>query len=119
MKPNETMKTSELIKKLVDIIGEKGDCDVIIDYDCRRIIGAHHDEADNEYTYEAWVEIDTAEEENHRKYYLSLCWRKCQHEELNQRLNIRTEESGKRYLIVDGYEIDIDALLELPKEKDS
>lgn len=119
MKVNDTIKASELIKKLVDLIGQYGDADVIIDYDCRRITGVHHDEADLEYDYYGWLEIETTEEENHRKYYRSLCWRKCQHEELNQRLNIRTEEIGKRYLIVDGYEIDIDALLELPKQKDS
>ena len=113
---NKTMKASELIKRLVDLIGQNGDADVIIDYDCRRITGVHHDTADLEYDYYGWMEIETTEEENHRKFYETLGWRKCQHEELNQRLNIRTSECGHRYLIVDGYEIDIDTLLKLPKE---
>ena len=50
------------------------------------------------------------------KFYETLGWRKCRHEELNQRLNIRTSESGHRYLIVDGYEIEIETLLKSPKE---
>ena len=113
---NKTMKASELIKRLVDLIGQTGDADVIIDYDCRRITGVHHDEADSEYNYYGWMEIETTEEENHRKFYSTLGWRKCKHDELNQRLNIRTSQTGHRYLIVDGYEIDIDTLLKLPKE---
>ncbi len=113
---NKTMKASELIKKLVDLISERGDADIIIDYDCRRIKDVHHDTADLEYSYYGWYEIETTEEENHRKYYKSLSWRKCKHDELNQQLNIRTTEAGGRYLIVDGYEIDIDTLVKLPKE---
>lgn len=112
----KTMKATELIKRFIDLIGQYGDDDVIIDYDCRRVVGLHHDTADNEYTYCGWFEIETEEEENHRKYYKSLSWRKCKNDELNQHLNIRTTETGGRYLIVDGYEIDIDALLKLPKE---
>lgn len=52
----------------------------------------------------------------HRKFYETLIWRKCQHDELNQSLNIRMSEPGHRYLIVDGYEIEIETLLKLPKE---
>lgn len=105
-----------MIKKLVDLVASNGDDDVIIDYDCRRVKDVHHDSADKEYTYEGWFEIDTEEEENHRKFYKSLSWRKCKDDILNHRLNIRTTETGNRYLIVDGYEIDIDVLLQLPKE---
>ena len=112
----ETMKATELIKKLVELIGEKGDADVIIDYDCRRITGVHHDTADLEYGYYGWIEIETVEEENHRKFYETLGWRKCSDETLNQKLNIRTTESGEKYLVVDGYEISINTLLKLSKE---
>jgi hypothetical protein len=112
----KTMKATELIKKLVELIGEVGDADVIIDYDCRRITGAHHDEADLEYDYYGWIEIETEEEENHRKFYETLGWRKCNDDTLNQKLNIRTTESGNKLLVVDGYEISIDTLLKLPKE---
>lgn len=110
------MKATELIKKLIDLVGEHADCDVIIDYDCRRIEDVIFDESGDEFRYDTWFEIKTTEEENHRKFYSTLGWRKCRHEELNQRLNIRTTESGGRFLIVDGYEIDIDTLLKLPKE---
>lgn len=116
MKENETMKATELIKKLIDLVGEHADCDVIIDYDCRRIEDVIFDESGDDFRYDAWFEIQTTEEENHRKFYSTLGWRKCRHEELNQQLNIRTTESGGRFLIVDGYEIDIDTLLKLPKE---
>ncbi len=113
---NKTMKATELIKKLVELIARNGDADVIIDYDCRRITGVHHDTADLEYDYYGWIEIETKEEENHRKFYETLGWRKCSNDVLNQKLNIRTTESGDKLLIVDGYEISINTLLKLPKE---
>lgn len=113
---NKTMKATGLIKKLVELIGQNGDADVIIDYDCRRITGVHHDTADLEYDYYGWMEIETEEEENHRKFYETLGWRKCSDDMLNQKLNIRTTESVNKFLVVDGYEISIDTLLKLPKE---
>ena len=113
---NKTMKATELIKKLVELIGQTGDADIIIDYDCRRITGVHHDTADLEYDYYGWFEIETSEEENHRKFYETLGWRKCSDGVLNQKLNIKTTESGENFLIVDGYEISINTLLKLPKE---
>lgn len=112
----KTMKATELIKRLVELIGKFGDADIIIDYDCRRITGAHHDEADLKYYNYGWIEIETEEDENHRKFYETLCWRKCNNDMLNQKLNIRTTESGNKFLVVDGYEISIDTLLKLPKE---
>ena len=113
---NKTMKATDLIKKLVELIGQTGDADVIIDYDCRRITGVHHDTADLGYDYYGWFEIETEEEENHRKFYETLGWRKCSDDVLNQKLNIKTTESGENFLIVDGYEISINTLLKLPKE---
>ena len=113
---NKTMKATELIKKLVELIGEKGDADIIVDYDCRRITGAHYDTADLEYDYYGWIELETKEEENHRKFYKTLGWRKCSDETLNPKVTIRTAESGDKFLIVDGYEMSINTLLQLPKE---
>lgn len=113
---NKTMKATELIKKLTDLVGEHADCDVIIDYDCRRIEDVIFDESGDDFRYDAWFEIQTTEEENHRKFYETLGWRKCSDDTLNQKLNIRTTEAGNKFLVVDGYEISIDTLLKLPKE---
>lgn len=113
---NKTMKATELIKKLDELIGQYGDADVIIDYDCRRITGVHYDIADLEYDYHGWIEIETKEEEIHRKFYETLGWRKCSNDVINQKLNIRTTESGDKLLVVGGYEISINTLLKLPKE---
>lgn len=61
--------------------------------------------------------VDTLETENvDCKFYKTLGWRKCSDDMLNQKLNIRTTESGDRFLVVDGYEISINTLLKLPKE---
>ena len=48
MKKNETMKATELIKKLIGLVGEHADCDIIIDYDCRRIKDVIFDESGDE-----------------------------------------------------------------------
>lgn len=53
------MKASELIKKLVDIISQYGDLDIIVD-DCSYIKDIYEDSAElNEWEETFWIQIDT------------------------------------------------------------
>ena len=113
---SKTMKATKLIKSLVDLVARNGDSDVIIDYDCRLVTGVGHDESDAEYDVYGWIEIQTKEEENHRRFYETLGWRKCRYGIIDQKPYVRTTDSGSGFLVMDGYEISIDTLLRLPKE---
>ena len=81
----------------------------------RRVTDVLFDESADDYNFDAWFEIQTTEE-NHRKFTRRLVGEN-EHEELNQRLNIRTTESGGRFCYyLTAMKSTLITLLRLPKE---